>query len=454
MLPSKLQEFKGFHHMETSSKNAVTLFFPSKFLSYELKPFAHNIIFEMKKFRYKSLCFVQNGIQSEWRQLKKFSIDSFNLDVFQLLRRKLSKPSVRSYFSYWIYQYLIKCAEKDRSPIREDLPEELFTKRIPFLAEAAMTIMYLHNQILDQKFDVRGSKAITKNLMAANILKDCLYDYVDEYFDARSRQVVHSYLRMIFRCVDTGQKIEKEFGNYKAFQKNQELYSIDENLDEIIDLQPIQDVIDQVKQAVPDKAAFIQSYFTRIFLTCAALFKLFTEMILHLLDYWGPARRPILNFAGTHGVMRQIVNDNVDFVKGNNGTIGKKPNDVLSDLRNKTITLPLIYHLGRKQEEDLISLYLETGKRAYLKDPDLILKELINSRALPDAMKIGRKLTSSEGTRVYLRGDTATHEYLEDLSDIAFNNRFYHIIYKKRHQLKKRHPTVKKFEFDLLELSV
>ena len=70
--------------------------------------------------------------------------------------------------------------------------------------------------------------------------------------------------------------------------------------------------------------------------------------------------RELIAFSKCFGVMRQVVNDNVDWAPSYLGlsTKTKDAEDAFSDLKNGNITLPLIFHL-QNSNKSIIHDYLE-----------------------------------------------------------------------------------------------
>ncbi len=359
--------------------------------------------------------------------------------VLALLQRKLSAHSVRSSYTVFTYDYIMQCAEQEKIDLHPLLSKEDFNVKLPFIIDCVMSLMYLDNQIFDKKSQVASHERVVENMLGGKLLERLLFGYIRSHFGCKTSQLISDYVWQMFDCVNMGQWLDKKFNDYEGWKSNTcRPRSLSTGLDGFVNYECIRETVNEIQDELPGKAEYVELYFTRIFLSCASLFVLTTELLLRLTGYHGKERQNLLDFARAHGVMRQIVNDNIDFVKTGAGTVGKQPGDVLSDLKNKTITLPLMSHLHRCGKDNLARRFLETGDRRLLdSSEEAVLEEVIRSGALPWAMRIGRRLAGEEGVLRFLDMRLPAAAYLENLGEIAFNNRFYHQAYRCRHRLEK-----------------
>lgn len=388
----------------------------------------------MEESRKRSMQDIQVMIKPELKNILKFNKKEYINCSTTLLKRKLERPSVRSYFVYWVHQYLVDTARIEGIPIQK-IDEEVTNKYLPFIIEAVMSTMYLHNQVLDKKQKVKNTERISNNLIGSNLLKDAIYDYIEEKFGLKNAAIVQAYVRKMFRCVDVGQYFDS-FYSYKVLYKGKrkKLFE-DESLEGVIRLESFEDIIASAQQCAKRNKDVIEIYFKRNYLISSALFRYATEILMHLLGYEGKEKEKILQFAECYGIMMQLINDTSDFVK-DKGTLNRSNYDVLSDLRNKTITLPVLLHLGNSPRVGLVYKALQKKKNFQLEGKhNEILKELIFSEALQNTMKIGRDLAKL--AEELLCPDNKVYHKLKDLLSIAYKNRYYHHIYKaKKHYTK------------------
>lgn len=375
--------------------------------------------------------FIQETLRPERDKLFISENQELNRSITRLLDRKLGKPSVRSYFVYSMQQYIRYCAEMEGLSIREN-NKKLIEKYLPFIIEAVMSVMYLHNQIFDEKEQVHDNDSISQNLIASNLLKDGVYDYIDDHFETEDAPLVQSYVRKMFRCVDVGQHFDK-FDSYKTLLGgNHKSLTQDKSLADIISLAAIEPIISDLQKGAKKQKRAIRTYFERNYLISSALFRFSSELLMELMQYEGKERENIIQFSECYGLLMQLVNDNCDFIL-EAGTANKNPEDVLSDLKNEVITLPLLLHLkqGKNAKTGLVKAFFKTKEIALIKEKhNEILKEMIFSEALLEAMKAGREI--AKRAKSFLNQQNEAFLELADLLSIAFNNRYYYHVYKAK----------------------
>lgn len=375
----------------------------------------------------------------------------------ELLTKKLDRPAVRSSFAYWMYHYVTSANPKELKT--QDQQPFLFEHVIPFLAETAMTIMYYHNQVLDQKGGViiyDEIKKVKTNLASANLLKDLLYNYIDEKTGRRQtdKKVLTNNMRLIFSCVDVGQLIDKKVNNFKNFEDENFKYHFDtlnlfdshpeafktvseflampellQNIKNEIEYDHLKNPITELKTNFSNRrrGRYFDLYFDRIFLTSGALFKITTRTILDLLNIKDVTlRNCAVSNAVTYGMMLQVVNDNNDFVKIETGTIEKKKDDVLCDLKNGTLSLPLIIYFT-------INRNLKTIVHRYIGNPQFrmtnqtikeIQRALFESRALDCSIAIAKQMVREQKAVYWFKKTPEKEIFLRDIYSIAFYNKY------------------------------
>lgn len=375
----------------------------------------------------------------------------------ELLTKKLDRPAVRSSFAFWMYQYVLEAKPKEEK-IKDHDPA-IFRHVIPFLAETAMTIMYYHNQVLDQKGGVIIFDEMNKvktNLASANLLKELLYNYIDEKTGCNQpdKNLLTDRMRLIFSCVDVGQLIDKKVNNFKNFEDENFKYHFDtldlfsnqpetfkvvstfldipgllQNIKKEIEYDHLKNPITALKTNFSNRrrGRYFDLYFDRIFLTSGALFKITTQTMLEMLGVQDVAlRNCAISNAVTYGMMLQVVNDNNDFVKIETGTIEKRKDDVLCDLKNGTLSLPLIIYFT-------INRNLKTIVHRYIGNPQFkmtnqtikeIQKALFESRALDCSIAIAKQMVREQKGVYWFKKTPDKEIFLRDIYSIAFYNKY------------------------------
>ncbi len=392
----------------------------------------------MRDDRLEAMTSIASAIKKEVQHLNIFNFTDLDSELLGLLNSKLSKPCVRAFFTHYIYLYILECAKNEKMELKK-MPLKLTEIELPFITEVMITVMYLYNQIFDKKNGVINGEKINQNMSSANLMKTKLFEYIDN-INFTEIEKIRMSIRRIFLFVDKGQHIEKKFTTYSNFNSGLEtkINLIKQCQSFVPHQQHVESLVKELGLKFPDKYAFIQLYFTKMYLSCAVLFREMAALIIELTGYQGEQKDNILDFAHLHGITRQIVNDNIDF-SGGGKTIGKSKSDNLNDLQHKIITLPLIYHLQKNiKHESSIKRHLESSSIQVTKEEELqILDEILISGALPKSMKIGRDLTNF--LESYLDKKNKYSAILLDLGNIAYNNRFYHSIYKRKNQIHKQY---------------
>lgn len=347
----------------------------------------------------------------------------FNEYCFFLLTERFNRKPLRAYYLEKIAQYIDKKYNKQ------------IIIKLGFAIEIVMVIQYLHNQILDSKAGVTTKEKINQNLIAGNILRELLFDYIHTEickFGTHAAIKTAEYIARIFMYVDIGQMMEMNYGHYNSYQETTtaplNTNSQINNFTNECFLCIRQELLD-IKKGILGKEAFVDLYFRRLFLTNASLFVLLTQLVCDLLDSSGKKRNELFKFSIAYGAALQVVNDVADIESQD--TIGKSRVDVFSDLKNSNITLPFIYHL-QKSNKRLIERYLEdpVSEESIIKDfQEQLHQELINSQAINKS--ITASMILAERAKNFLNPNNAVSSLLWDIADIAEWNRYYKQIYEK-----------------------
>ena len=234
-----------------------------------------------------------------------------------------------------------------------------FTAQLPFLAEGIIAVQYYENQVLDGKGGLYAKgrydmSKINRNVIAGHYVKDFLYHYIEERIfpdDCTAYRLTMKKVTRIFQMADLGQAFQGKWGTYAMINNIPKDLFITSEADDIIDEKIIDSYwrIIQSEGLSIDKEVFVRHHLRRIYLTSGVLFRLFSELIMDLLGYYGKERPAILQFATQLGLTGQIVNDINDFVPAECGlqSVSKTPNDAFADIRNDNITLPLLFYFDK-----------------------------------------------------------------------------------------------------------
>ncbi|MDZ4705556.1 MAG: polyprenyl synthetase family protein [Saprospiraceae bacterium] len=427
--------------------------------------------------RHNDMLHARDPLLEEYRVFKE---RYFPKGTFPLLEARFKSTSVRSYYAYLISRYI---RENTIPTIKSK--SELFDKVIPLTVEVIIAIQYYHNQILDAKSGKATLSEAKLNMTSADSLKHHLYQYLRDRngIEPEERETIFHFTDLMFYCVDIGQFIEKTGTTFDQYQKKecyntQKIYKkllknknefIWPESDESIRSQDFQmrlltknitqqssighlprskkiisdalvlaesmiesDVIRTTRSGFIGKEAFADLYFKKISLTCGALFVLTTRLIMKLMALSETSKegRALLAFARRFGVMRQIVNDCCDWAPSHFGlnTKAKTAQDALSDLKNRNITLPLLFLLKEETTESTINGFLKGELNEF--NEAVVFQEIIASTSLKSAMKTGYGLANEA---VFFLTNSNREKsaawYLKDMAKIADNNNYYHRFY-------------------------
>lgn len=375
--------------------------------------------------------------------------------VFSMIDKHIKEIKVRSSFTIVAYRFLREMAKARKARCKAIKKETL--DQIAFVAEASMTMMYMYNDILDNKAEVKNCLHYKIMVPGTNIFRDLLLDYINELDISTVQKLkVQDIFRKAYKQVNSGQIIDKSF-RFDSLVYNKEVKNINESLrnDE---LDKILLDIQALKDEFPGHDNLFDVYFTRIYLTNSSLLKALVEVIVYLTGYEGRGRKQLEGFAEMMGLYMQIVNDCKDFVLDVKRTweTGEKPryhSNVLSDLHNETVSLPIALHYLSQEtvSTNIVNQFIHDR----LRDPNRginqyqfelrgqhnkILKEIIESKGLTRAMAVGRAIAikAIDYLKAGLKAEwehTEQHQHLRVLAgypDMAFNNRYYFHIWKAK----------------------
>ncbi|MCB0628992.1 MAG: hypothetical protein R2824_09760 [Saprospiraceae bacterium] len=385
--------------------------------------------------------------------LSAFRARDFIDNVLELVNHKLEKESVRSSFVTWVYQYF-------SSRIEHEIDEKLHVfleKDFPLIIEVAMCVMYYDNQILDQKGGVEDLYHFKVNLVARTIMKDWCFEYLEETLENEEHLTIATdYLRKIFVSVDIGQYLDKNFNTFEKFDDNsftyaglseeflRPLWENEHGERQEIGRHLVRDCIDQidhrtyqnnfreVKDLLGLKKDHLQLYLDRISLTSTMLFQLSVANIADLCVVKREDKEKMLGMTQGYGLSLQIINDYADFVHIpkyssilGSATIEKKSTDIFKDVENRTMSLPMLINLGKKNRNGFLYKFLKLGKsRLSQTERYLVLKELHQTKSLVLCESITQDIARQCKIRYKITRTNRASLFLRDLWSICFVNRF------------------------------
>jgi geranylgeranyl pyrophosphate synthase len=292
-------------------------------------------------------------VKAELSLLAKKSYGApFNQWMMASLSARLEGSPLRAYFTRMTADYALQLLPAwKKTRWSKPAQQRLLSIQLPLLFEGAIAVQYLHNQILDAKAGITDRAAINNNLLTANLLKDALYDYIEREIPNAYAGLVRLALRRTFEWVDAGQRLETQANTLQAFREGQACADTFEAMMPACtaDLGAARLFIDKVKRDLPPLyQGAAEAYFQRIYLTCAALFVEAAALVAALTGLPQSSARRLKDFAVCYGLMRQLVNDNADWLPASHAldTQTRRADDAFSDLRNGVLTLPLIFYLA------------------------------------------------------------------------------------------------------------
>ncbi|MEN0003043.1 MAG: hypothetical protein AAF798_02825 [Bacteroidota bacterium] len=336
-----------------------------------------------------------------WQELLLFKKTDYhaaiNEHLFTLVDQRFSGNPLRAFFVDQMYAYL-----KENKAIRKGkrLPKAIFHTKLPFIFELIISIQYLHNQVLDQKAGVQTTTAINANLLNANLLKDLLYQYIDQSFDAKTAKIIRRYVLKTFQVVDLGQCIEKEWNTYDCFIHNNDIpaHPLPEPIEQLIEIDRLEPFLRLLERSIPkNRWDYTALYLKRIYLTCASLFVLATKLLIELTGASERIGQQAIQFSVCYGMMRQIINDNADVIPSQLEltTRSKLSEDAFSDVKNKNITLPVLLHLVEQPHCTAFSHALQLGHQAWEPQQEPVLFDtLVESHALFKSIQFSKVLAA------------------------------------------------------------
>lgn len=386
----------------------------------------------MPQERTREMNALRKTLKTEFATLSSTLLWNSELDkdILSLLKCRICRSvGIRSYFVYKAYRYIAWQAREEQIKIREDFPARLFEVQAPFLAESLITNAYYHNQILDRKGGVTTAGRINANLISGNLLRSFIHSYARGIFYNKSDlyEIVFPRLERIFECVDLAQLMDKNWGSYESFLNgipaDTRLEPKFEQLFQYADLDALEQILLDTGLP-PANLPFTRLYLRRGFLANAPLFILLAEIIMDLLGYNGKMREGLLRFAGNYGLLVQLVNDIIDFIPSR--TVDKIEEDAFSDLRNGTMSLPLILYFAQSPDYEFKKLQNDL-RRSQSRVFKILLPSVINS-CIPVSELFAYRLPQM------LNEYNQEYDLLADMSSLGYENKYYYY-YRAKYKL-------------------
>lgn len=370
-----------------------------------------------------------SALRDELTHFERFGVnEDLNPDLLEPIRNRLRNTPLRAYFAQKMFLIIRdRLGWNKRLQRNLSVNEKHFTIKIPFVFELIITIQYLHNQVLDQKNGIDNLEKASRNMLTANILKDSLYEYIESEFPKKMAADLTRAVRQAFKLVDIGQLIEKQYNSYQQFQKAELMdpYHFSKSIDASIDFSGIAPFTEQLKKDLPiSYNEFTDLYLKRIYLTCAALFTICTDFLCSTLGLDKEQHTNLRQFATAYGMMRQIINDNADLVPSVYGlaTLSKAPEDAFSDLKNRNITLPLIYHLSSNPSGPVAHWLRGKDYHLSVAREEEFAHLILSDHSLFKSIQLSRLLANISES--YLNGTSEAESLISDTCQIAWWNKF------------------------------
>lgn len=359
---------------------------------------------------------IEKKIKEELKHFEKFNLHSDQHNHYTILLQKICpdrlkedetfpKP-LRAVFSYLMHHNLKAMGGE----FPEYCKKRFWTGQLPFVVEVIMTILYYDNQILDQKGDVTGHKAICNNVLIGRQLQAQLGLYIQDRIPVELQAKVLTLVNEVLMVVCAGQYKERSHNFYQHWLNEEfDHYDFADWAKQQIPHHLIDDVLNLIYKVCPElvgkKEAFLTNYLGRVYLVNAFFFERITQLMLDLLvtPFEEKSKKDLIEFSQIFGIMHQLVNDTSDFVPSYraHSQAAKNREDALRDLRNGNITLPTFIHLelyknSNSEVNKYLAKYTEVYKAEYFPsigyNQKIISDELCKFFSLFFAIDVTKKL--------------------------------------------------------------
>jgi len=383
---------------------------------------------------------------------------------FGLFKNKLEGRPLRAFFVNKLYAYIsdgrpipsssdsVQLSPSNDEKWKEEHFQQhfFFTRQLPLVVEAIITIQYYSNQIYDNKGEVMNDKAsIDNNIKLMENLTPTLYHYIwSNYTPKEMKCKAMMTVMEILRLGAVGQVIEDDCNTYEAWLNDKVLNPLTAEPEGFFDQEVLDFLIETVRRRVDfpeNKIAFLEMYFKKIYLRNAALYGLMTELILDYCEVKSEQCEKLKKFATLFAIMHQLVNDIGDLVPSNRdlSTMEKTNKDAFSDLRNNTLTLPIMLHL-LVEPNGLMEMILK-NKISQLDNivEENLLIDAAQQHSIFTAMSIGKDIQKKAVS--YLDPANEHFKLLADMCRIAENNKYYKHFYDREQDYKAYRRKTRRF---------
>ncbi|MEZ4848392.1 MAG: polyprenyl synthetase family protein [Bacteroidia bacterium] len=280
--------------------------------------------------------------------------------------------------------------------------------------------------------------------------------YIRNHFEPKfATRMIHCMRKVVSNFV-RGVQIEKQWLNYDSLPVQQlfgePIFTPEEEAQ--VRILQLWDVYEQCKK---DKevlnSLLLENYLKRTYLINTTLYESIVNMLIYIYtnEIDPVIQTKMQDYARTFGVVQQIVNDVQDFLPVSQSekvgkaekfkfrTRAKRPEDTMADIRNRLITLPLIYFFQTDQSKhSIIAKYLKNESsdiNLYDADNQIeVLKILRQSGAWDQSHKlvtcfgnIAKEWLNPENPATGLLADMmsitnpAHNQYLKAIIEFEFN---------------------------------
>ncbi|MFN0216540.1 MAG: hypothetical protein ACKVT2_19945 [Saprospiraceae bacterium] len=356
---------------------------------------------------------------------------------FELTSKKISGLPLRGYFFRNLFDMV-----QAISPSKDESKKLLFSTQLPFIAETLITIQYYSNQILDNKGGVVTKSRIDENLNSKENLEPALYDYIWQrvFLKDEERCDLLRGVNQILRLGAIGQVMEDKYTTYDSWVSSIEQKVLSEGIENYFDreiLDFLEETISEYVSIQEDHRYFLRTYLVKIYLRNAPLFEILTQYVVKHSELDKHDQTRLRKFAILVGLLLPIVNDINDLVPSNRklSTEQKTNNDAFADLRNNTLTLPMIIHLMTVKNSLMEGLLREGVTDLSLVPEEALLEELTQHHSVFKAMSIAKDIQKKAATYLPLESGLPRDMFL-DMLRIAENNKYFKHFYNKMQDYK------------------
>lgn len=328
--------------------------------------------------------------------------------------------------------------------------------QVAFIIELSACVTYLENQIVDVKNGVNNRQKINENLLAAQILKECIERYLAYEFKGPKASIpfINERIRKICSLFSYGETLELYGLNYKEFGKitsseGDTHSTVPHNIERqvrTLDFLNIWNAFAQKRGLVNSKREFMKNYFRRTFLINTVLYEEVIYILLHLYEKNKADYKSLRSFSRGYGMVQQMTNDIIDFVpvtwiteaakrmpRKTYDFTGKFREDNFADIKNGLLTLPTIIFLEKEESNNsFLKRHLEESSTLAFERAEL-QEKLLEERGVLDSLKEGHDFIYYFGDffRSGLSPQKLGYPGLIDLMNIVDGNKHYNLFFRK-----------------------